>query len=377
MRVAFNPEKGIAEVRGDNPLDRWAFTLDCSVGSAHINLDDVNFAVRPLAWRQKRLLARFSSLGAEFVRLQFLQLASGGSRLPDRSVAQEALLTLALWINAPSETSLAALDSAFLARVETDVCRTLGLRPGDLDQREAVDVEEVWSSLSRTADIEIAPAPSQTSPSASPDPVRSTPLTGDVRRIRILPDPVPEKGGTRGQADQPIKAQPRPSPPAEPAAILDNPTSIEPADERLLAASPPLPAALPSGPQFVAQSTLRWTLQRSRPVRGSSAHHQQSPSPSLESAIPSGPQPDTSEVRERIAPANALQPDIALRRSAATSVEALPRLVHSAEMPKTEPIQIEAPAASPIPPIDVDALFDELSDRLEQAAANLGIEVGV
>ena len=43
-------------------------------------------------------------------------------------------------------------------------------------------------------------------------------------------------------------------------------------------------------------------------------------------------------------------------------------------LPEPRPVSAPAPVAPHMEPVDIDALFDEFSDRLEEAAGQLGIE---
>src|SRR5262249_45000333 len=69
------------EVRADDRA--WPFALDCRADVATIELGGVTYRVRPLRWREKRNLARYASLGEEFVERQLVRAClEGATPLP-------------------------------------------------------------------------------------------------------------------------------------------------------------------------------------------------------------------------------------------------------------------------------------------------------
>lgn len=375
MQVAFDPDRGVVEVRGETPYQCWPFGLDFTQGVAHIELSGTTFDVRPLTWRQKRLLARYSSLGADFVERQFLQLSAGDGPVPDGVLDQQVLFTLAAWMNALGDAAGSPLDNTFLTRVELEVCRTLLLRPGDLDQRDALDVEAVWRSLSPDAEARSESVPALAIATLAPGaPRQMTEPGGAFHRIRIIPDPqapaVPERAEMAVAAEAPIvhaKLEPagvvREQPTAEPPEAQVPDLSTEPVESANV--------ELRRMPGLVGESTFRWAGRRktsaAAPTLRNPVRSMFSPAPAVE------PPRNTSQSPE---------PEVASFRASSTPVPSATKqpIVLSAAVAHLDPLAVPAPtllAAAPMrTEIDVDALFDELGERLEQAAAELGIEVG-
>lgn len=142
----------------------YPFSVDCVTGVATLDAGQA-VTVRPLLWAQKRALARFASLGDLYQRDEFARICVSPTN--DDS-AREAALALALWINAPEDGPL-PLETALLARVTRDVCRSWGLTAVDLDARPAPEVESLWRH------------------SGEPVPAVSTPDDG-ITRIIVVPD---------------------------------------------------------------------------------------------------------------------------------------------------------------------------------------------
>lgn len=375
MHVAFDPDKGVVEVRGEGPSQLWPFNLDCTLGVARIDLGGTTFDVRPLTWRQKRLLARYSSLGAGFVERQFLQLATGGGQIPDGGVDHEVLFVLAKWMNSPADGATTALDSTLLTRVELDVCRALVLRPGDLDQREALDVEAVWKSLVQDVTTGHASSPAVAAPGA---PRQTTTLNGAFQRIRVIPDPRADAPSIAAEPQpeesfaQPVKPSVEDIPPAgnPPSPSADVTEALPPVSTRKSTESPSAPSSITR--HVLGERAFRWAgARRTSATSPSSRNLARAASPAASSA------PVVNEPRTVW---QTPEHEIAILPSSAAPAAASQPVMMSAAVPHTEPIAVPVPMAVAVAParheIDVDRLFDELGERLEQAAAELGIEVG-
>lgn len=128
---------------------QWAFDIDCRDGSARIALEGDHYVVRPLAWREKCNLARFSHLGESFLQTQFLRASLDHGDLPPAENSRAALSALARWINAPDGNFGLPLDQQVLAEVTLDICNSLQLAPAAFHALAANEIEMLWQT-SRT-----------------------------------------------------------------------------------------------------------------------------------------------------------------------------------------------------------------------------------
>ncbi|MEA2717542.1 MAG: hypothetical protein QOI99_1859, partial [Actinomycetota bacterium] len=119
---------------------RWPVELDCRTGSATVDAGGTRVEVVPLRWIEKQRLARWAHLGPDFVAHQRSRLAGGGDLSADEAAAVGAV---AAWLDAGS----LPLDARLLTTVTLDVCRGAGLALGDLDDRDATEVEAMWSAV--------------------------------------------------------------------------------------------------------------------------------------------------------------------------------------------------------------------------------------
>lgn len=129
----------------------WPFSVDRGGVSATITLDGVAYRVRPQSWREKVRLSRFARLGESFVESSFLEccVAEGGPACA-ATAHKEALLALALWINLPGDdTAGLPLDADQLARVTIEVCRSMNIGPLAIADLSAPEVESLWRNLDR------------------------------------------------------------------------------------------------------------------------------------------------------------------------------------------------------------------------------------
>ena len=53
----------------------WSFEVDCRANCASVELNGTGYKVRALRWRDKRVLARFSGLGEEFLKREFVRVS--------------------------------------------------------------------------------------------------------------------------------------------------------------------------------------------------------------------------------------------------------------------------------------------------------------
>ncbi len=178
----------------------WPFAVDCRDGAARIALDAGEFTLRPLGWREKRNLARFSHLGETFLQQQLLRLSLADAAVDLPTAAEEvaALSTLARWLNAPDGRAGLPLDVQLLARVTLEVSRMLHLTPDAFDELPATEVEILWQAGRAGTAQEEAAVSRPTTRSAE---------AADTTRIIVVPD-------ADGAAQRPAREQ-RGSPPAD------------------------------------------------------------------------------------------------------------------------------------------------------------------
>lgn len=144
MKIHVDPVQGLFV--GD---ERWPFKLDYQTGAASIEIEGRSFQVRTLCWQEKIRLARFAHLGSNFLQQQFLHLCvSAPDSQPLTERQREILTALAGWLNASNdEATSVPLKSSLLSIITIEVCRALGIKPADLDSRDATEVEMLWQSV--------------------------------------------------------------------------------------------------------------------------------------------------------------------------------------------------------------------------------------
>jgi hypothetical protein len=377
LRVEFDARTKTLGVTGEQIDLRWTCDLDERDGSARIQVAGEDFCVRPLTWRQKTLLARHAALGTEFVEHRFLQMSAGTARLPVDGTDREVLRTLALWVNAPGTEPFLPLDSIELTAVTVDVCRSTGFAPGTLDDREAIDVENIWRALgggSGRGNFEEKPAARVDAESAH-------------NVIRVIPD---EDSPSTRESLKPRSELP-PIKQAHELIASKSETRSPRSPEVIQAATITQPPAEDPSTGKLGATPLRWA----RPRRVASLDRQPvpttSPIPNQPVAPMSEPQappaqiviPEASETSVRLGVSYAFAshpaaPAASALRSTAPSTAPLnfppPKPAAPAVLrPNSWP---EMTTAEP-QPIDLDAIFLEFSDRLEEAAGQLGIDVRV
>ena len=163
----------------------WPFDIDCRDGVARIALDDNLYVVRPLAWREKRNLARFAHLGEHFLQTQFLRVSlnDGGKNLSTTEESRSVLSALARWINAPDGDFGLPLDQQLLASVTLDICRSLQLGPDMFNTLDASEVELLWQATRATQ-----PLPPDATPTAEPGMTRIVVIPGKAHSSNEQPD---------------------------------------------------------------------------------------------------------------------------------------------------------------------------------------------
>jgi hypothetical protein len=133
----------------------WTFVLDLRRDVALLQGTQRLLEVRPQSWGEKRRLARFASMGEDFVRHQLREMCvnPGGDDLVTDEL--EAALALAAWLSSGGDAGL-PLDPGALMRATLTVCRELGVKPETLDALPAYDVESLWRQVNQAVAVEDA-----------------------------------------------------------------------------------------------------------------------------------------------------------------------------------------------------------------------------
>jgi hypothetical protein len=377
----------------------WPFRLDVRQGCASIALADAQYRVRSLTWQEKVRMARFATLDEAFLQSSFLDCCVTGG---DRAVEHTQILTaLAAWMNSPdADTAGLPLDGAQLAKVTVDVCRSMNIGPAEIVELPAPMVESLWRSLDQ--------AP-QSEPSGRMPPAEQSFDT----KIIVLPDALrPEVQFAATTSAAPVApAQSDAQAPNAPSVLTGAaraPSSVGQHAAQSLQAfpgvavnAPPEPERTPSpqpGPQEAGarrqqqprfRASLRTDSQQGRAPRVTPTGADRRtlaalPKSSMAVATASrpviaDPDRDLPQRMGRSAPAVLLSPKpmpqaVTLSPRLSLRSEA-PRLPHSvAARDERSALPDVASAVRPTPTESmIEPLLDELCQRLENAAADLGI----
>jgi len=376
----------------------WPFELDCRTGAATLALDSGTRTVAPLRWREKVVLARFARLGGRLVDEHVLRLVTAGE--PPQDEAERAgLLALATWVNTPPDApGSIPLETRVLASITFDVCRAMGLKPADLDSRDAVEIEALWhvgTELQALPAGPPGPAPAGVVSSARND------WEGPVTRIVVVPDPDDEaesEGSDEGEevAESASGSLDTASAVTEPGAVDSTisraagaASSEPPPGEQSEARVAPVAAdAIPSrrlapnrgtGPTSSADAELVAIAGSPVPLVQRAAEARQRiaagvPEREAESTRPDGWSKSTPTLPEPVAPPpQPTEPVLPHARSAPAGRAATDASASAAwaEVPTA------TFAVGDVAEVEREALFEELSERLEQAAEQLGVGAGV
>ena len=184
-RASVDPSSGTIRLGGK----AWRFDWLPASGEASIELDGRTYRLDGIEWRQKRWLARARPY-LESIRPALARAClKEPSPMPADGDAAEALAALAEWLTT-SESAL-PWDAATLARATIEICRTAGLKPGDLDGLAAVEVEELWAAA--RAEWKASEAQGGTEAQAGAPDSAPPPKPG-LKRIVVLPDPLDKEG---------------------------------------------------------------------------------------------------------------------------------------------------------------------------------------
>jgi hypothetical protein len=338
----------------------WPLELDCASSTATLVVDGSRLVLRPLRWREKTVLARFAGLGEAFLRDQLVRACLAEGEPPRDGPAGEAVLAVALWLNAgePAGAAPAALplDGEVLALATLDVCRSLGLAPGDLDDRDAPEVEALFRAAERDAGAARPGAPPADAPVLPGPPHDPWAASEGVRRILVVPDepaspdvpgdkPPLDDAAAHGHAPETVGLElPAQASPGTTAAA-PAPDRTERTDERALRFR--VRAARLAAGDRPAESRRAerepWRPREPDPGHEDAALAADAPAPAM-----TGPWPEPP----------------ARRRNGSTW-----------DGRASQPVAPAPVAAAAAPSLDLDAVLDELTTRLEQAAADLGVDV--
>ena len=396
MRVQFEAASGGLSV-GPNQVP---FELDCGDGSALLELAGRQIRLRPLRWGEKLRLARHAELGADFVDRQLLRLGLGEQAEALDEPERALLLAVARWLNGLELGRVGLpLDPTQLAAVTLELCRALGLGPLDLDGREALEVEALWEAARQAPAEQSRPA---TAGGASGSFGRPATLEDGFTRVVVVPG---APGGAGSVADGPAATDddrvapgaasaegPRPSgepagPSAPEARVGGRFRVVDPAS---LLGRRPATGAEPS-------ERLATEAVRLEPRTGSGVEPAEGYAPTRRQGVSAAPAPGVAALAGPVqagpvlsatlvaAPAEPLRPPrrsdapLVVPRFERPQVEAArPEQVGRSGPGGGQPVVAEASDEAAPPSsaglFEREALFEALSERLEQAVGELGIE---
>jgi len=432
VRVALNPSTGALELRDEDVAGAagkaavWPLEFDAGSGALRVSLDGLTISARPLNWREKRVLARYADLGEAFLQRQLIDACCGTRAV---AAAPAVCRALAAWVNFPAAPESVAVPfaSEALARVTAGLCRTIGLRPAEIDALDALEVEALWQSQAQgrqavpAANVADEPADGPTGgvPASAID--SATTLTtpamfpgiGEMQTIRIVADPPttddapaaplpsPEAAQTTSSFSKPATPANRDQPPGTPlprraarrelaarlrAVALDEASVAGPTAAQHMA---PFSEALAEPPSGLLPSAL------------SGSFHSRFPEPLFNPLLPdrssasSAPAMTPSLRLVGSAPTSAAQTNTVPIHPAPSSVPAdwLPVAGGDRSRPAIDPSRARSPAGegggaifTPVPSasaavqaddraFDFEILLDTFSERLEQAAVDAGVDL--
>lgn len=180
LDVRFDTDTGLLNV-GDQEVP---FDVNLASGSVSFRVAGREVTLRPLTWAEKMTLARFAHLREAFVDRQLLKAALVTDPWPDADASRgDVLVALARWVNEPGGAGRPPLlDVETLSLAMQEVGRSLGVGPAELESRPANEIESLWAAILGG----LAP---------EPFPSGGGWEQGDVHRILVVPEwadaPVP------------------------------------------------------------------------------------------------------------------------------------------------------------------------------------------
>ena len=414
--VRVDPATGQVAIGGhglEAPID---VEIDLRTGSAAVELSGRRYLVGTLRWAELGALARFAHLGPAFVRRELVRLAvHAGEGQPAETGQEEILSAVAMWLATAGHHVPLDLDPADIAAATRDVCRSLRIAPAELDGRPAPDVAALWRSCAPAGEGRATglagravPEPATPQKWSAMEELAAAEDDDGYTRILIVPDedlpgPAEQEDGTRprngGREDasappdqiavaaSPATEAPSRTPPPAPAArrlYRDDPGQQErgrttrPGGLRFRVvppSPPPDPGASPPGGPPAAGFAAGTDLTAS--------------AGSLTTGMRPGPGAGavTAAVRPDLPPRSAppWHEATVLRPGSVPFAQVepgLPVASGSAGMRPSRNTAALRPSPSwaelaPDPPGQDrwEALFDGLAERLEEAAAQMGIDL--
>ncbi len=123
----------------------WPFRLDLQRGTATVETAGGKRRVRPQRWAEKRRLAQFTGWGEEFFREQLWNMCVRPGEAAASEEEREAILELAVWLSCGGRVREALpYDRLLLDNATFVSCRALGVAPNHLDSLPAYEVEALW-----------------------------------------------------------------------------------------------------------------------------------------------------------------------------------------------------------------------------------------
>jgi hypothetical protein len=363
MSVQVDPLRG--ELR--NGERTWRLQLNCGADVAGVELGGQMYRVRPLTWREKRALARYSGLGEDFLQAEYVR-ACLVEEVPVPTTRDElaTLFALALWVNAPTRAgSDLPLDAALLAEVSFRLAQAIGATVSELDAEKADFVEQLWFGVVARKRSNAPANVSEPSANAYGEFQAygvggigsSAPPVGDMNRITIVPDPPSETPAST--------FEPRQAEQLEPLSFVLPPPPVESPAARFRVRFGPAV----QGPRFGREEAITHAADSRTRVRDA----QEDP----DTNAPAWPSVSNTSPAMFAAGANGSLP---LARSEPDHPEWAPASTTASTISTTrEPEARKAPDSDVREhhlPLDADDLFERWSEQLEQAAVELGLNLG-
>jgi hypothetical protein len=408
---------------------QWPFVFDGRENIVSVTMSGGSFRLRPLLWREKQTLARFAHLGAAFLQRHYLRLCLiEPLSLPAESDEHAALWALAQWINTPAHAkAMLPLNAALLASVTFDLCRAMQRAPGDFDLCAAHEVELLWNAARTTQPTQsgqqtateeddgvtrIVVVPEAASPTnPSPDLEEETPTTQTTRENASANVQLPRTPGSSA----PLTSQKSASvdlhsaaPPRFDWSVPDPPLTVKETAPRLSRSEAVTALVAPASVSRTSESVapprfrrVRVALPTEQPMGIVSREHEMTratPNPvGLRSIEDAGEALELGSLGK-----NPSEGAVAHRRSATPAMQMMQTERFAVDYPVDYPVnnpgafssprastvrdpsgskpepQATNETASHLPVASVEeqmAFFEEFAERLEQAAAELGIDV--
>jgi len=366
-------------VVGDRELP---FAVDLRAGCVSLGIAGIDYRLRPLRWKEKRILARLATLNPDVLKREFVRAVLLEPETPPATGENlDALFELGKWLNQPEGRGV-RFDPAVVAAATVELTRFTGLPPGSFDQLDAADVELMWqaaqNSANQVGNTEAPPTnriiivrddktgvPSPRRKLSTESPPAIAPTSGGISVGEAKGDASADKT----PAEAPASAVESSSPLAKPAAESEPTKPVNPG--RRLATQPQFRATAWQRRPVAARRQEQITAREILSVPAAAHENaQQRRAFSTSSAPANSPPARFESTSEREAPvwphSHASAPVPSPTVDARTT---FPSLHHR------EIAVAELPARREGSNVDTDSMLDEFAELLTQAAAQLGIDV--